>query len=259
MRISELGTFCPREYAIGFLTDTTKEDFTNFPLQQQFDLGSALHWWIQNKSKAFKDIIVGNWKCIACNKLISDSNGNPYFGPKPKENCNHCGAKPTAIEYNEFYFRIDEPYRVTGKIDLVLNKDDVHRFGDIKSYANKPEGGFPNGKDVTQIAGYAFFYNYVPEAQKFPVPIDTDYVYLHYISKKFSYRESILTYPIKPSKLMIDEITKRVSEFTEATKTGKIPKPFEPCVKSNFSKGKAKSCGLSETCKEWHNNGRTNI
>lgn len=259
IRISELGSFCPRCYAIGYLTDTATEDFTNFALHQQFDLGSALHWYMQNHSKVFKDVIVGNWVCKGCNNLRKNSDGSNYFGSKPKSNCETCGALPGATEYKEFYFRINEPYRVTGKIDAVLHKDGVYRFSDFKSYFEKPEGGFPNGKDVTQIAGYAFFYNYVQPEKKFPVDIDTDYIYLHYISKKFSYKESILTYPIRPSQAMIDEIIKRVSEFTEATKTGNIPAAFDVCAKSKFSKGKAKQCPFSETCSRWYNNGRNNF
>lgn len=259
IRISEISSFCPREYSIGYLTDTTKEDFVNFPLQQQFDLGSAIHWWIQNKSRAFKDVLVGNYKCLACGKLIKDSEGNNYFGPRPKENCNNCGAKPAAIEYNEFYFRIDDPYRVTGKIDLVLHKDGVYRFGDIKSYMNKPTGGLPNSKDIAQIAGYALFYDYVPKEQKFPVEIDTSTVYLHYVSKKFSYKESILTFNISPKKLMIDEIKERVGAFSEAVRSGRIPAPFTPCVKSDFKGSKAKYCEMADVCRDWYINGRNNF
>ena len=57
VRISEVHSFCPREYAIGYLTDTAQENYVDFPLQQQFDLGSALHWYLQNKSKVFKDVL----------------------------------------------------------------------------------------------------------------------------------------------------------------------------------------------------------
>jgi hypothetical protein len=256
VRISEIHSFCPREYAIGYLDDVAQESYIDFALQTQFDIGSALHFWLQNKSKVFKNILCGFWKCEACGNLRLDKNGKPYFGTKPKEPCPHCGANANATFYDEFMFRLDEPYRIVGKIDAVIKKDGVYRFGDFKSYWQKPDTGFPTGKDIAQIASYAFFYQYVPEELKFPVNIDTSTSYLHYISKKFSYSESILTFPIQPSKKMTDTIANRVLEFTNATKTGELPMPFEPCIRSDFKGGKAKNCFLADTCKKYYYEGR---
>lgn len=245
VRISEIDTFCPREYALGYLTDTAAQSFVDFALQCQFDLGSALHWYYQNKSKTFKDTLCGWYKCLACGNYRQDKNGNRYFGTRPKTNCEVCGAKPEATEYEEFLFRLTEPYRIVGKIDAVLFKDGVYRLADFKSYAKKDN--FPLRKDIAQVSSYAHFYNYVPEDQKFPVNIDTSIVYVIYISKAFSYRESILTYPIRPKKEMIDNIVGRVKQFTEATKTGVLPKPLEQCVKKGFG---LKKCHMKELCKE---------
>ncbi len=255
IRISEIGSFCPREYAIGFLTDSATESFIDFPLQQQFDLGSALHWYYQNKSKVFKDVLCGYFKCKACNNFRKNKDSTQYFGTKPDTDCETCGALKGATEYDEFMFRVDEPYRVVGKIDGVLMKDGVYRFIDFKSYWQKPASGFPAGKDVAQLASYAYFYSLLPDEMKFPVPIDTSTAYLHYISKKFSYGESLLTYPIKPTDKMITTIVDRVSQFTEAAKTGNVPKPFDPCVRSEFKTGKAKECGLASLCQQYYYEG----
>ena len=253
VRISEVGTFCPREYALGFLTDTAAESFVDFPLQQVFDLGSALHYWMQNRSKVFRDCLCGYWSCLACQNYRLNADGSKYFGTKPKDNCETCGASPKATEYEEYMFRLTEPYRIVGKLDAVLLKDGVYRFADFKSYAKKDN--FPLGKDVAQLAAYTYFYQFVPNEEKFPVPIDTSTAYLIYISKAFSYRESILTYPIRPTEKMIETIRGNVSQFTEATKTGNLPEPLNVCIRKDFNSGKAKDCSMRELCKEKHLSG----
>jgi hypothetical protein len=254
IRISEIGTFCPREYAIGYLTQAEQKSFVEFGLQQQFDIGSALHYWCQNRSKTFK--IYGFWKCLACDQTRKTKYGNRYFGQKPMTKCLNCGASSKATEYEEFYFRLENPYRVVGKIDGVIEKDGIYRFIDLKSYWEKPKGGFPAAKDVAQLSAYSFFYNYVPEEDKFPVDIDTGTSYLHYISKKFSYSESILTFPIKPSKKLIKVMIDRVKSFTLAVNGGALPEPFDICIRNEFKSGRAKDCYLKDVCKQYYQDGK---
>jgi hypothetical protein len=254
VRMSEIDVFCAREYALGYQTQAAQKSFVDFPLQQQFDLGSAIHYWMQNRSKTFT--IYGFWRCTGCQQTRLTKYGTKYFGTKPTGPCLNCGAHKDATEYEEFYFRLDEPYRIVGKIDGVIKKDNVYRFVDFKSYWEQPKGGFPAGKDVAQLSGYAYFYNFVPEDQKFPVPIDTDTSYLHYISKKFSYSESILTYPVRPSKKMLDIMKKKVKSFTDAVKNNTIPEPLETCVRNDWASGRSNNCYLKDLCKHYYQEGR---
>lgn len=257
IRISEMHSFCPREQALGYLKDIKKKDFVEAPLQVQFDLGSALHFWLQNFSKTTKDVLFGNWVCLGCGNYRLNDNGSVYFGPRPskylKRPCETCGAKTDATFFEEFSFRTDRPYPVTGKMDGVLCKDGVYRFIDFKSYFER--SNFPLAKDVVQIASYAHFYELLPEELKLPVPVDTSTSYLMYISKKFNYREPILTYPIKKTKDLTDKITNQIEKVINAQNTGVLPVPFDNCVKSGFSKGRAKDCFVKEYCKEAHQNG----
>jgi len=253
IRISEIHSFCPREYALGFLTDTSQKNFVDFPLQQQFDLGSAIHFWVQNKSKVFKDVLYGNFKCLACQRLRENKDGSLYFGTRPNTPCPFCGANQQATEYNEFMFRVDEPYRVVGKMDAIIFKE-AYRIGDFKSYWQRPPSGFPIGKDVIQLASYMYFYDQLPDEIKFPVKIDTSCGYLHYISKKFTYSDSILTYPIRPTEKMIRPIINNVAIFTEAVKTRTIQAHLNYCLRSELKKDRAKDCYLSDLCKEYYYN-----
>jgi hypothetical protein len=265
VRISEIHSFCPREYALGFLTDTAAKSFVDFPLQQVFDLGTALHFWYQNYSKVFQDSLCGYWYCVACStkketKYRLNEDGSIYFGKRPsiylKRPCEHCGASSNATFYSEYMFRLVSPYRVVGKLDGVLEKDGVYRFADFKSFDKKND--FPLSKDVAQLSAYAHFYQYIPEKDKLPVPIDTSISYLIYISKNFSYREPLLTYPVQPSKKAINKILERVSQFTNAAETGELPPPFETCVRSDWATGKAKNCSMRDFCKEKYNECRDN-
>jgi hypothetical protein len=254
VRISEISKFCPREYAIGYQTDSKQTSFVEFPMQQQFDLGSAIHWWLQNKSKVFD--IYGWWKCKSCQTTRLNKYGTKYFGPKPKTPCLNCNAHHEATEYEEFYFRVDSPYRVVGKIDGIIVKDDVYRFVDFKSYWEQPKTGFPNGDDVAQLASYAFFYSQLPSELQFPVPIDTESSYLHYISKKFSYSDSILTYTVKQNDKMINKIKEKVAAFTRAVDDGSVPEPLDYCIRNKWESGRSKQCFLSDICKKYYQEGK---
>jgi len=254
VRISEIGTFCSREYALGFKTEAQQKSWVEFGLQQQFDLGSAIHWYLQNKSNVFN--IYGNWACRGCGQIRLTKYGTKYFGQKPKTKCLNCGASHQATEYSEFYFRLESPYRIVGKIDGVIKKDDVYRFVDFKSYFEVPKSGFPSAKDVAQLSAYAYFYNFAPEEDKFPVQIDTNTSYLHYISKKFSYSESILTFPVSPSEKLLEVMKKKVRDFTISTEGGPLPEPLDPCVRNEFNAGRSKDCFMRDLCQQYYRDGQ---
>ena len=257
IRMSEVATFCPREQAIGYLKNIKKKDFVETPLQVQFDLGSALHFWFQNHSKITKDVLFGNWKCLSCHNFRKNDDGSNYFGPRPskylKRPCETCGASTDATFFEEFFFRMDRPYPVVGKFDGIICKDGVYRLVDFKSYFEA--SNFPLTKDVIQIVSYAHFYEFLPDHLKLPVPIDIGTSYLMYISKKFNYKSPILTYPVKKTKGMMDKITSQVDQVRHAQDTNELPAPLNSCVKNNFSSGKAKQCYLAQYCKEEYDNG----
>lgn len=254
VRISEIDTFCAREYSCLYLTNFQQKSFVDFGLQTQFDIGTALHWYYQNRSKVFN--IYGFFKCLACEKPLLTKYGTRYFGQRPTNKCLNCGASPKAAEYDELYFRLESPYRIVGKIDGVVEKDGVYRLIDFKSYFEKPAGGLPIAKDVTQLSAYSFFYNYIPEDQRFPVPIDTSTSYLHYISKKFSFSEPILTYKVQPSEKLIEVMKERVRSFTIAAEGGPLPQPFDICIRNDFESGRAKNCPAKDLCKKYYQEGK---
>jgi len=249
VRLSELAVFCPREYVLGYKYGKVKEAFTEYPLMQQFELGSALHFWYQNFSKVFKDVLYGYWRCWACGNLRGK--GKSFFGTRKEVKatpCEHCGAKPDATFYHEFYFRVDEPYRVVGKIDGFIMKDNELYIIDFKTFFEK--GDFPKPQDKIQLAGYMFFYELLPDDLKLSYKVNTSAGYLYYISKKFNYRDSILAYEVQKEDKLIEPIKKNVGMFTRGVKEGIIPEPFDICIRSGWSRGKAKNCYLRDLCRQ---------
>lgn len=251
VRISEIGTFCPREYALGYKTETKAENFIQPALEHIFDLGSALHYWLQNKSKRFKKTLHGYWYCMACRTYRMNADGTKYFGPRPNSKCESCVAHKEATIYSEYMFRLTKPYRIVGKVDGVIEKEGVYRFVDFKSYDTKKE--FPLEKDVAQLSAYMYFYKHIPEEDKLPVPIDTTKGYLIYVGKSFSYKDYLLTYTINKDEKLISAIKNNVAQFTDCVDKGKsIPKPLDCCIKNKWEKGRAKNCYMKDVCKRYY-------
>jgi len=72
IHISQIDSVCPREYVIGALTKSSRQEVTSFPLRIVFNMGSALHWWIQNHPEVYfgEDKVLGYWYCAACGNTI---------------------------------------------------------------------------------------------------------------------------------------------------------------------------------------------
>jgi len=253
VRISEIDSFCPRAYALAWAQDEKTESYVHFALQQQFDIGSAMHWYLQNFSKVFKDNFYSLWKCVACGNMRVNDDGSLRFSRNPrffdkKGKCEHCGASNEATFCEEFMFRMDSPYRTVGKMDGVIKVDEgVYRFLDFKTFFD--ESNLPKGSDFCQVASYCYFYNFLEEKDKLPVTIDTSIGYLFYVSKKMNFREPIKAFPVEVKGALIDPIKEKVAKFTDAVDNGNIPEPFEPCTR-NFEAGKAKKCEMRELCQE---------
>ena len=254
--ISEMATFCPRQYVIGYLEDEKREEFVEFPGQIQMDIGSAFHFWLQNYSKIYKHNLYGYWRCAACHNYRLNEDGSLYFGKRPsyylKRGCEHCGASSDASFFEEFFFRLNDPYPVSGKMDGVLEKENVFRFIDFKTYWDGKD--LPLGKDKVQLATYMLIYSMLPNESKFPVEVDTNIGYLIYFSKKFNYRNPILTYPVYLTESFTNTTKAQLELVKRGQQFGEVPEPFESCKKSGFQAGRAKNCAMKEKCREYYYN-----
>jgi len=239
IHISQIDSVCPREYVIGALTKSSRQEVTSFPLRIVFNMGSALHWWIQNHPEVYfgEDKVLGYWYCAAC--------GNTRrFGTKPKDPCEFCRANARASFYQEYSFRLPEK-GVAGSVDLILKVGSKYRVVDLKSTAKTIES--PVGDDVVQVSSYMHFQKFDKKGP--PVKIDLSVGYLVYVNKVFNFKNPVSTFKIEPTERLMKPIIEKAFQFIHGKTTGTLPAPKEICVKKNFYFSSSNACNMVETCK----------
>ena len=250
LRLSEIDGACPREWVLGHLLNLTY--FQNVPMANlwQMNMGSILHWYIQNDPAFFGDKLIGYWKCRACGY-------NRRFGTRPAEPCEKCHAHPRVTEYDEYMFRLSTPYRVVGKIDLILRiAPRIYRFGEIKTCSKDMMS--PDGGHVAQTASYNFFSRY---DDKLPIQIDRSTCYIFYFNKKFDFKGPVKTFTVRPTERLINPLKAKAAMITEGVVTKTLPLPLSQCVSVDFSSnsGRPKRCGIAKNCKQYYDMGVTKV
>jgi hypothetical protein len=241
LRLSEIDSACPREWVLGRLLDLFYYQKIPIANRWQMDLGTLVHWHVQNNPKYFGDRLVGWWKCMACGY-------RRRFGVRPQEPCEMCKAHPRVTEYDEYMFRLREPYRVVGKVDLILRvAPRIYRYGEVKTCSKDMTS--PDGSHVAQTLGYNYFSRY---DDQLPITIDRSVSYIFYFNKKFNYKGHMRIFPIKPTELMLNPLIEKARIITEGVKNRQFPEPLVKCVKTNFSptSGRSAKCGIAKECKK---------
>lgn len=246
MHISMLDKICVREYVIGYLLNQERTEHVGFPMQTIFNMGSALHSWIQNHPEVYFGVnkFLGFWRCLGCGK-------QRRFGTKPVTNCEFCDASFRATVYNEYLFRTPA---VSGKLDGILNIEGKYRIPDIKTTAKDIE--YPNGSDIIQLASYMYFSNPKFCGEKLPVEIDRSVGYLIYFNKVFNFRAPVKTFKIEPTAKLMEPIIAKTLAFTKGKTQGILPSPLNKCVAKSF---KIKDCPMMAKCAEYHFEERTTL
>jgi hypothetical protein len=253
LRMSEIDSACIREWIIGNRLDGTAKKVFYFPTCIQLDLGSALHYHLQNSESYFGDSLYGFWYCLACGR-------RRRFGIRPTENCEYCGAKPKATVYDEYMFRLsgDAPVYVVGKIDLILKVDGKFRFGEIKTYSGDIKK-FADGAHAMQLSGYIDFHRYDKSETKLPITIDRSVGYLIYVSKKQAGKDTVLSFPVRPTAASLTPVREKASAFTLGVREGILTEPLQPCINAKWEAGRAKTCPMSLHCKKLYQTKTKNI
>lgn len=238
MHISQMDTVCPREYVIGNLSKATRKETVSYPLQSVFNIGSAMHYWIQNHPDSYfgRDKVLGYWYCLAC--------GNTRrFGVRPVEPCEFCGAQSRATVYKEYSFRLKD-HGVTGSVDLILKVGSRYRFVDLKTTAKEVLS--PIGSNVVQLASYMYF----AQADKggLPLTIDSSLGYLVYFNKMFNFKSPVTTFKVQPTDRLMKPIIEKSRQFVEGIATSILPEPKPSCVSKNFYFAESSRCPMVTEC-----------
>jgi hypothetical protein len=242
IHLSQIDSVCPREYVIGNLSKTKRRDVVSFPLSVVFNMGTALHHWIQNHPEVYfgKDKVLGNWLCRACLRIRR-------FGVKPTEPCEFCNANAAASMYKEYSFRLPE-YGVAGSIDLILKVGSKYRIVDIKTIAKEVES--PAGNNVVQLSSYMYFSKFDPDG--LPVEIDRSIGYLVYFNKVFNFKSPVTTFKVEPTDRLMNPIIKKARSFVEGVSTSTLPDPKPACVRKNFYFSKTNRCPMVDPCSTYY-------
>mgnify|MGYP002346241813 FL=1 len=246
-RASGIYKDCMRCYAIGNLYKAKAKEYIPFARQVTFDIGNAVHRWLQNSPDYYGEQRVGYWKCLSCNHIT-------HFSRPRATPCDRCGANSSAFEYSETLLILKDPYNISGHPDLFL--DTAHAKGKIRIVEFKTIDGdkfnslrAPLVEHVWQVNAYMWMCHEDPV--QIPAKIDTKVSYVVYISKKEKQGTlPIKTYLVKRNPEIITEIKQKLEIFNTAIKTKTLPPPYLECIKTGFNSWTSKFCPLKEKCKE---------
>lgn len=79
LRMSELGESCPREWVLGYTLRKTTQARVQFSMATMLDMGTALHFWLQNYSPYFKGGLLGYWRCYDDQTEVLTRTGFKFF------------------------------------------------------------------------------------------------------------------------------------------------------------------------------------
>lgn len=243
LRSSSLYDVCLREQVLGFLEGASASAKHPVGLTATFEIGHAVHFWLQNQYHFFGERLLGWWECTAC--------GARKFGRKPLHRCLRCGALPYAFRYTEHGIKLSEPYRATGHVDLFVEiSGDLPRICDIKTIDGKRFSALegPLVEHVYQVTDYLILMDY---DTAFPIKVSTEEAIVLYISKTHQSRSfPAKAYYVRRRPEVEAWIRSVRRRFTQAVTERVPPEPLEECVLTAFEGARARRCPLQALCKE---------
>jgi hypothetical protein len=152
-------------------------------------------------------------------------------------------------------FRLTRPYRVVGKVDLILRvAPRIYRFGEIKTCSKDMKN--PDGSHIAQTVSYNYFSR---NDDSLPIQIDRSTCYIFYFNKMFNFKGPVKTFPIKPTDRIVDPLKAKAAAITNGINEKVLPEPLTPCIGGNFLSSRAKQCGISKDCKKYFEMGTSQL
>jgi hypothetical protein len=204
-----------------------------------FNLGTAVHYMMQNTPTFFGDRRIGFWECSACGTII--------WGKPPIQNCDRCGAKKEAFVYIEHGFTAEPPYYCSGHVDLFLDVGNgKSRMLDLKTMGEDEFYGLEavKAKDEFQLLTYMV----LAEAEA-DLPIDTNRGFIFYVCKKI--KSDAMPYKmfhVIRNESNTNSVLKRLALFKNGYEN--FPNDLPPVQPSclGFTSYAAKSCPCVSAC-----------
>lgn len=246
-RASSIYDSCVRMHALGTLHGIEKTERVHLSRRLTFDIGSALHKWVQNEHTYLGDQRRGIWECQGCKYKT-------FFGKPPRQKCPVCSASMDAFLYREIDLELGKPFCITGHPDMFLepkNNPGVIRLVEFKTINGDKFSTLkaPLINHVWQLQAYMWLIQ--ENDQLIPATIDGQYGYIMYFSKKETYGElPIKTFLVKRDRAIIQKIKDKLRLYTKAIEGGALPPVLEKCKKSDWTDYIAKNCPCKELCRK---------
>jgi hypothetical protein len=213
-------------------------------LNMIFEIGNAVHSWIQNTQTIIGNNRYGQWYCPVCDRISN-------FKRVPAK-CSHCHNP--AMQYHEFEIKVNGPLYFLGHPDMFVQHPNksihIMEFKTISSKDFKTLND-PLLEHKWQVHGYMWGLEQKLE-HKLGGQIDTSYSYIMYISKD---AVGMKTFPvkvfiIKRDTAIINRIKARLIAFKNGmTKGGPLPSIHPTCASTNWTGAMARDCLVLALCK----------
>lgn len=242
LRLSGIADVCVREKILGLRYGVLSANRIPVGMQVTYDIGNAVHEFLQNSGRYFGRRFLGNWRCSGCGEVI--------FGRRPVEKCKKCGALAGAFRYHEFSMCFPGGEPVTGHPDgfVEISPGDI-RIIDFKTINGKDFNvlSTPPAKHVIQVNGYM---HYMAMVEYLPVKINISGGFLLYINKQHSASFPFKAFYVPYDPMFISSICSKVNEFKRYLDSEDLPNMMKICSESKFSASRASLCPMKKVCSE---------
>lgn len=225
-RASGIAKVCERQEVLMSILKVGLTRKIDPSLQMTFDIGHGFHYIVQNKW--LKDLLIGNWRCVACGKYHN-------WSRVPKK-CMACSAD-TGFEYMELSFDGKDGYLITGHPDGVLE--------------------YPNGKKVLlelKTTNSAYFKYILDSGKPLSDHMDQIMIYMWFLDVKeaavvyFSKDDSKLRiFNIDFDQERLNKLLKKIDVIKGGIRTNLVPTRY---VCDSISCARAKRCPVKNKCFE---------
>jgi hypothetical protein len=135
IRASGIGWMCPREEVLCARHGVVRKEVVGPDTMWTYDVGTGMHWVMQNLVLGPRGLITGCWRCRACGAEQGGYEDHKLLAYP--EHCPACEDPVLGFEYVEMRVA-DEELRVHGHVDgFHPNGDDTWEFKTSNSYAMK--------------------------------------------------------------------------------------------------------------------------
>ena len=242
LRMSAMHNVCVRSQLLGYRNNIVGRENLPVSMRVTFDIGNAIHHFLQNGEDYLGKNRLGWWRCNACR--------HTRFGRKPLDKCPGCGCSHKATEYVEHVLNLPKDIPVSGHVDCFMEvaPGDI-RVVDFKTINGEEFEALTNPKPehCIQVIGYM---HYLQMDESLPVRVNPERGMVLYVSKKHSGKGlPFKMFHVGKDKLFLNLIENKVVDFKKGLECPDyLPPPLQSCLLSGFKSASCRACTSYQFC-----------